>query len=86
MLTIIGPKKIVTCMLYGLVCLQQKRTNNYQKSTWFMRDGSFLRLKSVEMGYTIPEKDNKESSYKYAQILFEWYQSVNIQQIQTLGC
>ena len=28
-------------------------------------------------------KDNKESSYKYAQILFEWYQSVNIQQIQT---
>lgn len=29
--------------------------NNNQLSTWFMRDGSFLRLKSVEMGYTIPE-------------------------------
>lgn len=28
--------------------------NNTQRSTWFMRDGSFLRLKSVEMGYTVP--------------------------------
>lgn len=28
--------------------------NNNQKSTWFMRDGSFLRLKSVEIGYTLP--------------------------------
>jgi TonB-linked SusC/RagA family outer membrane protein len=28
--------------------------NNAQRSTWFMRDGSFLRLKSVEMGYNIP--------------------------------
>lgn len=30
--------------------------NNTQRNTWFMRDGSFLRLKSVEFGYTIPEK------------------------------
>jgi hypothetical protein len=30
--------------------------NNTQQSTWFMRDGSFLRLKSLEMGYTIPER------------------------------
>lgn len=30
--------------------------NNNQKSTWFMRDGSFLRLKSLEFGYTIPKK------------------------------
>jgi TonB-linked SusC/RagA family outer membrane protein len=30
--------------------------NNTQQSTWFMRDGSFLRLKSLEMGYTMPEK------------------------------
>lgn len=29
--------------------------NNTQTSTWFMRDGSFLRLKSVELGYSIPE-------------------------------
>jgi TonB-linked SusC/RagA family outer membrane protein len=31
-------------------------SNNAQKSTWFMRDGSFLRVKQVEVGYTIPKK------------------------------
>ncbi|MGV8879171.1 MAG: TonB-dependent receptor [Sphingobacteriaceae bacterium] len=31
-------------------------SNNAQTSTWFMRDGSFLRLKQVEVGYTLPKK------------------------------
>ena len=31
-------------------------SNNVQSSTWFMRDGSFLRLKQVEFGYTLPRK------------------------------
>lgn len=31
-------------------------SNNGQQSTWFMRNGSFLRLKSVEFGYTLPSK------------------------------
>ena len=30
--------------------------NNAQPSNWFMRNGSFLRLKSVEFGYTLPKK------------------------------
>lgn len=30
--------------------------NNVQRNTWFMRDGSFLRLKSMEFGYTIPQR------------------------------
>jgi TonB-linked SusC/RagA family outer membrane protein len=30
--------------------------NNVQSSTWFMRDGAFLRLKQAEIGYTIPGK------------------------------
>ncbi len=30
--------------------------NNTQTSTWLMRNGSFLRLKSVEVGYSLPEK------------------------------
>jgi hypothetical protein len=30
--------------------------NNIQSSTWWMRDGSFLRLKSLEAGYTLPAK------------------------------
>ena len=28
--------------------------NNEQQSTWWMRDGSFLRLKSAEFGYSLP--------------------------------
>src|SRR3546814_17266743 len=28
--------------------------NNAQTSTWFMRDGAFLRLKQVEVGYSLP--------------------------------
>jgi len=30
--------------------------NNTQTSTWFMRDGSFLRLKQAEIGYSLPSK------------------------------
>ncbi len=30
--------------------------NNSQRSTWFMYDGSFLRLKSVELGYSLPKE------------------------------
>jgi TonB-linked SusC/RagA family outer membrane protein len=30
--------------------------NNNQTSTWFMQDGSFLRLKTVEIGYSLSEK------------------------------
>lgn len=30
--------------------------NNTPVSTWWMRDGSFLRLKQLEVGYTLPER------------------------------
>ena len=31
-------------------------SNNYaERSTWFMRNGSFMRLKSAEIGYTVPQ-------------------------------
>ncbi|WP_281336746.1 SusC/RagA family TonB-linked outer membrane protein [Flavobacterium eburneipallidum] len=30
--------------------------NNNRVSTWWMRDGSFLRLKTIEAGYNVPEK------------------------------
>jgi TonB-linked SusC/RagA family outer membrane protein len=33
--------------------------NNNQRSTWFMRDGAFLRLKQVEIGYKIPNSIQK---------------------------
>lgn len=31
-------------------------SNNVARSTWFMRDASFLRLKQMEFGYTIPKR------------------------------
>jgi hypothetical protein len=34
----------------------QLNGNNNQKSTWFMRNGDFLRLKQVEFGYSLPAK------------------------------
>ncbi|MDR2146248.1 MAG: TonB-dependent receptor [Tannerella sp.] len=30
--------------------------NNQVTSTWFMRDGSFLRLKTAEIGYSLPQQ------------------------------
>jgi TonB-linked SusC/RagA family outer membrane protein len=30
-------------------------TNNTRNSTWFLQDGAFVRLKSVEVGYTVPK-------------------------------
>ena len=29
--------------------------NNAKRSTWWLRDGSFLRLKNIEMGYSLPQ-------------------------------
>lgn len=34
----------------------QVNNNNTQPSTWFMRNGTFLRLKQAEVGYTLPGK------------------------------
>jgi len=34
--------------------------NNTAVSTWWMRDGSFLRLKQVELGYTVPDKISRK--------------------------
>jgi hypothetical protein len=32
-------------------------SNNYaERSTWFMHDGSFMRLKSAELGYSVPQR------------------------------
>jgi TonB-linked SusC/RagA family outer membrane protein len=44
--------------------------NNIQTSTWFMRDGSFLRLKSVEFGYQLPEKLVKKAFITNMRVYF----------------
>ena len=34
----------------------ERNINNTQVSNWFMRDGAFLRLKTAELGYTLPRR------------------------------
>jgi TonB-linked SusC/RagA family outer membrane protein len=44
--------------------------NNLQTSTWWLRNGSLLRLKFAELGYTLPERWLKKASFKNARIYF----------------
>ena len=45
-------------------------SNNTQTSTWFMRDGSFLRLKSLEFGYTLPKGLTERAGVKNLRFYF----------------
>lgn len=42
--------------------------NNVQTSTWFMRNGNFLRLKQLEVGYTLPEKLSNKIGAKHLRV------------------
>lgn len=42
--------------------------NNEKPSTWWLRDGSFLRLKSVELGYSLPSKLMKKIRIEKARL------------------
>jgi len=42
--------------------------NNDVSSTWWLRNGSFLRLKSLELGYTLPEKRLKRLKFENVRI------------------
>ncbi|SFW84746.1 SusC/RagA family TonB-linked outer membrane protein [Chitinophaga sancti] len=44
--------------------------NNQQQSTWWLRDGSFMRLKSVELGYSLPKSLTKRMYIRSARIYF----------------
>ncbi len=45
-----------------------QNNNNNQRSTWWLRNGSFLRLKTAEMGYTIAPKLLKRLSLSSCRI------------------
>ncbi|WMI65706.1 TonB-dependent receptor [Aestuariibaculum sp. YM273] len=44
--------------------------NNNQPSTWWMRDGSFLRLKTIEAGYNFPENFVSKLGMQSARLYF----------------
>jgi TonB-linked SusC/RagA family outer membrane protein len=56
----------------------QVNQNNAQTSTWFMRDGSFLRLKTVEFGYTLPKSFQKKLATSTFRIYANALNLVNI--------
>jgi hypothetical protein len=37
-----------------------RESANYQRSDYWLKDGSFLRLRNVELGFTLPEKISKQ--------------------------
>lgn len=44
--------------------------NNNQRSTWWMRDGSFLRLKTIEAGYNFPDSFLSKLGLQAARLYF----------------
>ncbi|NNK83610.1 MAG: TonB-dependent receptor, partial [Flavobacteriaceae bacterium] len=54
-----------------------KIENNEKPSTWWLRDGDFLRLKSIEVGYTIPKKFGKIFSSVNTRIYFSGLNLIN---------
>jgi len=49
--------------------------NNTQRSTWFMRNGTFMRLKNIEFGYSVPKKILKKF---YCENLRVYYSGTNL--------
>ena len=45
-------------------------SNNVQTSTWFMRDGSFMRMKNIEAGYSLDKKLLKKLGMENARIYY----------------
>ncbi len=52
--------------------------NNLQTSTWWMRDGSFLRLKTAEIGYALPYKLVKRLGLGYTRVYVNGMNLFNI--------
>ena len=48
-------------------------SNNRVSSTWWLRDGSFLRLKNIEFGYQIPKKLLTKIGFEAARIYVMGY-------------
>ncbi|KAA6332580.1 TonB-dependent receptor SusC [termite gut metagenome] len=42
--------------------------NNLRTSSWFMRNGAFLRLKTLEVGYTFPKKLTRKAALSSARL------------------
>jgi len=50
-----NPNNPVSHAFWPRLSASLNQNNSVQNSTWWLRDGSFLRLKTLEVGYTLPE-------------------------------
>jgi hypothetical protein len=41
----------------------QNNANNIQQSSWWLRNGRIFRLKTLELGYTFPQKWLKKTGF-----------------------
>ena len=48
-------------------------SNNYRNSTFWLRDGSYLRLKTLEIGYTFPQNWTRKLRMEKARLYFIGY-------------
>ncbi|HBL34130.1 MAG TPA: SusC/RagA family TonB-linked outer membrane protein [Porphyromonadaceae bacterium] len=55
-------------VFFPRISLKSKTNTNSTLNSWFFRDASYLRLKTVELGYTIPEKIAAKVLMKQARI------------------
>lgn len=53
-------------------------SNNYQSSTWWQRDASYLRLKNIELGYTIPAALSKKWAIQKARVYVSGFNLLTI--------
>ena len=45
-------------------------SNNYRESTYWLRNGSYLRLKNLEIGYTMPKRISNAMHLENLRIYF----------------
>ena len=48
-------------------------TENYAMSTFWLRDGSYLRLKTLDFGYNIPDSFTKKLRLNSARVYLQAY-------------
>lgn len=54
------------------------QNNSHQNSTWWLRNGRFLRLKTLEVGYTLPNKWIGQTPFSMIRLYFTGQNLLNI--------
>ena len=55
------------------VSANRSQEHNYQNSTLWIRDSKYLRLKNVELGYTLPQRITQKANIKQLRIYANLY-------------